>query len=205
MTSDIVVHIAHKLATVKNVSVNVSDTSPRTSSTMENEDANVAENRNATNAGTLSEASRQSTFRRNCFVFRLRRLLRRFLRRRKRERERKRWRHHERVLYINDFYSSKRERERGERLKRERDDDDDANKKRNFDHNKKTAHRIRPAVEAEKRARRDDAFEKHAQHLLAFVCVCVCDFVDVKRLLFWILYKNRERATFRQRNKKTHI
>ena len=78
MTSDIVVHIAHKLATVKNVSVNVSDTSPRTSSTMENEDANVAENRNATNAGTLSEASRQRTFRRNCFVFR---------RRRKRERE----------------------------------------------------------------------------------------------------------------------
>ena len=69
MTSDIVVHIAHKLATVKNVSVNVSDTSPRTSSTMENEDANVAENRNATNAGTLSEASRQSTFRRNCFCF----------------------------------------------------------------------------------------------------------------------------------------
>ena len=69
MTSDIVVHIAHKLATVKNVSVNVSDTSPRTSSTMENEDANVAENRNATNAGTLSEASRQSTFRRNCFLF----------------------------------------------------------------------------------------------------------------------------------------
>ena len=71
MTSDIVVHIAHKLATVKNVSVNVSDTSPRTSSTMENEDANVAENRNATNAGTLSEASRQSTFRRNCFCFSL--------------------------------------------------------------------------------------------------------------------------------------
>ena len=66
MTSDIVVHIAHKLATVKNVSVNVSDTSPRTSSTMENEDANVVENRNATNAGTLSEASRQRTFRRNC-------------------------------------------------------------------------------------------------------------------------------------------
>ena len=53
MTSDIVVHIAHKLATVKNVSVNVSDTSPRTSSTMENEDANVAENRNATNAQGL--------------------------------------------------------------------------------------------------------------------------------------------------------
>ena len=26
-------------------------------------------------------------------------------------------------------------------------------------------HRIRRAVEAEKRARRDDAFEKHAQHL----------------------------------------
>ena len=66
MTSDIVVHIAHKLATVKNVSVNVSDTSPRTSSTMENEDANVVENRNATNAGTLSEASRQRIFRRNC-------------------------------------------------------------------------------------------------------------------------------------------
>ena len=37
---------------------------------------------------------------------------------------------------------------------------------------KKTAHRIRPAVEAEKRARRDDAFEKHAQHV--FVCFCVC-------------------------------
>ena len=199
MTSDIVVHIAHKLATVKNVSVNVSDTSPRTSSTMENEDANVAENRNATNAGTLSEASRQSTFRRNCFVFRLlRRLLRRFLRRRrKRERERERdgvitsafytsttlsskerERERERDGVITSaFYTSttftpsKRERERGERLKRERDDDDDANKKRNFDHNKKTAHRIRPAVEAEKRARRDDAFEKHAQHV--FVCFCV--------------------------------
>ena len=165
MTSDIVVHIAHKLATVKNVSVNVSDTSPRTSSTMENEDANVAENRNATNAGTLSEASRQRTFRRNCFVFRLRRFLRRFLRRRKRERERKRWRH-ERVLHQRLLL---KERERGERIKRERDDD--VNKKRN-DH-KKTAPRIRPAVEAEKRARRDDAFEKHAQHLF----VCVFDFV----------------------------
>ena len=45
-----------------------------------------------------------------------------------RERERKRWRHHERVLYINDFYSIKEKR--GERLKRERDDDDDANKKK---------------------------------------------------------------------------
>ena len=174
MTSDIVVHIAHKLATVKNVSVNVSDTSPRTSSTMENEDANVAENRNATNAGTLSEASRQSTFRRNCFVFRcLRRLLRRFLRRRrKRERERERDGVITSAFYTSTtFTPSKRERERGERLKRERDDDDDANKKRNFDHNKKTAHRIRPAVEAEKRARRDDAFEKHAQHV--FVCFCV--------------------------------
>ena len=148
MTSDIVVHIAHKLATVKNVSVNVSDTSPRTSSTMENEDANVAENRNATNAGTLSEASR---------------------------------------LLLEEKRNGEKERER-----------DDVKQK-------KTAHRIRPAVEAEKRARRDDAFEKHAQHLLLFVCVCVCDFVDVKRLLFWILYKNRERATFRQRNKKTHI
>ena len=176
MTSDIVVHIAHKLATVKNVSVNVSDTSPRTSSTMENEDANVAENRNATNAGTLSEASRQSTFRRNCFVFRCsRRLLRRFLRRRrKREREKEmasRARFiHQRLLLIKE-----RERKRRETKERERDDDDDANKKRNFDHNKKTAHRIRPAVEAEKRARRDDAFEKHAQHV--FVCFCVFDFV----------------------------
>ena len=174
MTSDIVVHIAHKLATVKNVSVNVSDTSPRTSSTMENEDANVAENRNATNAGTLSEASRQSTFRRNCFCFSfVTSFVTSFFTSssKERERERKRWRHHERVLYINDFYSSKREGERGERQKRERDDDDDANKKRNFDHNKKPAHRIRPAVEAEKRARRDDAFEKHAQHV--FVCFCV--------------------------------
>ena len=159
MTSDIVVHIAHKLATVKNVSVNVSDTSPRTSSTMENEDANVAENRNATNAGTLSEASRQSTFRRNCFVFRcLRRLLRRFLRRRrKRERERKRWRH-ERVLHHQRLLLE--EKRNGEK-ERERDDVKQ----------KKTAHRIRPAVEAEKRARRDDAFEKHAQHV--FVCFCV--------------------------------
>ena len=87
MTSDIVVHIAHKLATVKNVSVNVSDTSPRTSSTMENEDANVAENRNATNAGTLSEASRQRTFRRNCFSSS------------SKERER-RWRHE---CVVNDF------------------------------------------------------------------------------------------------------
>ena len=126
MTSDIVVHIAHKLATVKNVSVNVSDTSPRTSSTMENEDANVAENRNATNAGTLSEASRQRTFRRNCFVFRLRRFLRRFLRRRKRERERERDGVTS-VFYINDFYSlhTKRketERKRRENKERERDD-----------------------------------------------------------------------------------
>ena len=165
MTSDIVVHIAHKLATVKNVSVNVSDTSPRTSSTMENEDANVVENRNATNAGTLSEASRQRTFRRNCFVFRSRRLLRRFLRRRKREREKEMA---SRACFTSTTFTQ-RERERGERIKRERDDD--ANKKRNFDHNKKTAHRIRPAVEAEKRARRDDAFEKHAQHV--FVCFCV--------------------------------
>ncbi len=176
MTSDIVVHIAHKLATVKNVSVNVSDTSPRTSSTMENEDANVAENRNATNAGTLSEASRQSTFRRNCFCFSfVTSFVTSFFTSssKERERERKRWRHHERVLYINDFYSIKeRERKRRETKERERDDDDDdANKKRNFDHNKKTAHRIRPAVEAEKRARRDDAFEKHAQHV--FVCFCV--------------------------------
>ena len=149
MTSDIVVHIAHKLATVKNVSVNVSDTSPRTSSTMENEDANVAENRNATNAGTLSEASRQSTFRRNCFCFsfvtsfvtsfftssskereRERKRWRHhervlyindFVVERERERERKRWRHHERVLYINDFYSIKeRERKRRETKERER-------------------------------------------------------------------------------------
>ena len=112
MTSDIVVHIAHKLATVKNVSVNVSDTSPRTSSTMENEDANVAENRNATNAGTLSEASRQSTFRRNCFCFSfVTSFVTSFFTSssKERERERKRWRHHERVLYINDF---ERERER---------------------------------------------------------------------------------------------
>ena len=115
MTSDIVVHIAHKLATVKNVSVNVSDTSPRTSSTMENEDANVAENRNATNAGTLSEASRQRTFRRNCFVFRLRRFLRR-RRRRKRERERDGVTS---VFYINDFYSLHTKRKETERKRRE--------------------------------------------------------------------------------------
>ena len=116
MTSDIVVHIAHKLATVKNVSVNVSDTSPRTSSTMENEDANVAENRNATNAGTLSEASRQRTFRRNCFVFRLRRFLRR-RRRRKRERERDGVTS---VFYINDFYSLHfKEKRNGEEEERE--------------------------------------------------------------------------------------
>ena len=120
MTSDIVVHIAHKLATVKNVSVNVSDTSPRTSSTMENEDANVAENRNATNAGTLSEASRQSTFRRNCFLFFVVHVVCYvvFYVVVERERERKRWRH-ERVLYINDFYS-KRERKRRETKERER-------------------------------------------------------------------------------------
>ena len=172
MTSDIVVHIAHKLATVKNVSVNVSDTSPRTSSTMENEDANVAENRNATNAGTLSEASRQSTFRRNCFCFSfVTSFVTSFFTSssKERERERKRWRH-ESAFYTSTTFTQ-RERERGERLKRERDDDDDANKKRNFDHNKKTAHRIRPAVEAEKRARRDDAFEKHAQHVFVRVCV----------------------------------
>ena len=125
MTSDIVVHIAHKLATVKNVSVNVSDTSPRTSSTMENEDANVAENRNATNAGTLSEASRQSTFRRNCFCFSfVTSFVTSFFTSssKERERERKRWRHHERVLYINDFYSIKeRERKRRETKERERE------------------------------------------------------------------------------------
>ena len=141
MTSDIVVHIAHKLATVKNVSVNVSDTSPRTSSTMENEDANVAENRNATNAGTLSEASRQRTFRRNCCVFRRRR--------RKREREKEM---NQRLL-LEEKRNGEKERER-----------DDVKQK-------KTAHRIRPAVEAEKRARRDDAFEKHAQHVFVRVCV----------------------------------
>jgi hypothetical protein len=66
MTIDIVVHIENKLATVKNVSVNVSDTSPRTSKTIENEDANVREKRNATNAGTLSDASRHRTLLRNC-------------------------------------------------------------------------------------------------------------------------------------------
>ena len=70
MTIDIVVHIENKLATVKNVSVNVSDTSPRTSKTMENEDANVKEKRNATNAGTLSDASRHRTFLRNCLKVR---------------------------------------------------------------------------------------------------------------------------------------
>jgi hypothetical protein len=79
MTIDIVVHIENKLATVKNVSVNVSDTSPRTSKTMENEDANVKENRNATNAGTLSDASRHRTFLRNCLK------VRRFTRERERE------------------------------------------------------------------------------------------------------------------------
>ena len=80
MTIDIVVHIENKLATVKNVSVNVSDTSPRTSKTMENEDANVKEKRNATNAGTLSDASRHRTFLRNCLK------VRRFTRERERER-----------------------------------------------------------------------------------------------------------------------
>ena len=81
MTIDIVVHIENKLATVKNVSVNVSDTSPRTSKTMENEDANVKEKRNATNAGTLSDASRHRTFLRNCLKVRR-------LTERERERER---------------------------------------------------------------------------------------------------------------------
>jgi hypothetical protein len=81
MTIDIVVHIENKLATVKNVSVNVSDTSPRTSKTMENEDANVKEKRNATNAGTLSDASRHRTFLRNCLK------VRRLTRERERERE----------------------------------------------------------------------------------------------------------------------
>ena len=164
MTSDIVVHIAHKLATVKNVSVNVSDTSPRTSSTMENEDANVAENRNATNAGTLSEASRQRTFRRNCFVFRLRRLLRRFLRRRKRERERKRWRHHERVFYTSTTFTQ-RERERGERLKRERDDDD-VNKKNRAPHPPRR--RGRETCPSRRRFR-----EARATCIRVFLCVCL--------------------------------
>ncbi len=123
MTSDIVVHIAHKLATVKNVSVNVSDTSPRTSSTMENEDANVAENRNATNAGTLSEASRQRTFRRNCFVFSLfTSFFTSFTSSKERERER-----YQRLLRI-PHEEKRNKRERGERIQRERDDD--VNKKR---------------------------------------------------------------------------
>ena len=125
MTSDIVVHIAHKLATVKNVSVNVSDTSPRTSSTMENEDANVAENRNATNAGTLSEASRQRTFRRNCFVFSLfTSFFTSFTSSKERERERERY---QRLLRI-PHEEKRNKRERGERIQRERDDD--VNKKR---------------------------------------------------------------------------
>ena len=83
MTIDIVVHIENKLATVKNVSVNVSDTSPRTSKTIENEDANVREKRNATNAGTLSDASRHRTLLRNCCL-----LLSRAFLRGQRERER---------------------------------------------------------------------------------------------------------------------
>ena len=120
MTSDIVVHIAHKLATVKNVSVNVSDTSPRTSSTMENEDANVAENRNATNAGTLSEASRQRTFRRNCFVFRLRRLRRRRRRKREREKEMASRACFTSTTFTHSTRREKKRRERGERIKRER-------------------------------------------------------------------------------------
>ena len=154
MTSDIVVHIAHKLATVKNVSVNVSDTSPRTSSTMENEDANVVENRNATNAGTLSEASRQRTFRRNCCCccccFSSSSSSSK-----ERERE-KEWRQNEcvscqrllRILSSNERKETERKEE----------------KKRRQRQKKRKAHRIRRAVEAEKRARRDDAFEKHAQH-----------------------------------------
>ena len=154
MTSDIVVHIAHKLATVKNVSVNVSDTSPRTSSTMENEDANVVENRNATNAGTLSEASRQRTFRRNCCCccccFSSSSSSSK-----ERERE-KEWRQNEcvscqrllRMLSSNERKETERKEE----------------KKRRQRQKKRKAHRIRRAVEAEKRARRDDAFEKHAQH-----------------------------------------
>ena len=118
MTSDIVVHIAHKLATVKNVSVNVSDTSPRTSSTMENEDANVAENRNATNAGTLSEASRQRTFRRNCFVFSLfASFFTSFTLSKERERERE-----ISTTFTHSKHEEKRnERERGERIQRERE------------------------------------------------------------------------------------
>jgi hypothetical protein len=60
--------------------VNVSDTSPRTSKTMENEDANVKEKRNDTNAGTLSDASRHRTFLRNCLK------VRRLTRERERER-----------------------------------------------------------------------------------------------------------------------
>ena len=192
MTSDIVVHIAHKLATVKNVSVNVSDTSPRTSSTMENEDANVAENRNATTRALYPSVSAEH-FPQELFLFFVvtsfvtsfftssskerekemassrARFIHQRLCRRKRERER------DGVItsafYTSTTFTPSKEREKEERLMRERDDDDDANKKRNFDHNKKTAHRIRPAVEAEKRARRDDAFEKHAQHV--FVCFCV--------------------------------
>ena len=167
MTSDIVVHIAHKLATVKNVSVNVSDTSPRTSSTMENEDANVAENRNATNAGTLSEASRQRTFRRNCCCCCC---FSSSSSSKERERE-KEWRQNEcvscqrllRILSSNERKETERKEEKKRRQRQKKRDD----KK------KRKAHRIRRAVEAEKRARRDDAFEKHAQHLLLFVCVCV--------------------------------
>ena len=65
--------------------------------------------------------------------------------------------------------NERKETERKEEKKRRQ------RQKKRDDKKKRKAHRIRRAVEAEKRARRDDAFEKHAQHLV-FV-----------RLLFWMI------------------
>ena len=140
MTIDIVVHIENKLATVKNVSVNVSDTSPRTSKTIENEDANVREKRNATNAGTLSDASRHRTLLRNCCCVVL-------FERRERERE----------------VSFKRLQRRVRRQQQQK-------KERNKTGKLKTkTHRVGGAVQAEKYPSREDGFQEHSEQHLFFL------------------------------------
>ena len=48
---------------------------------------------------------------------------------------------------------------------------------------KRKAHRIRRAVEAEKRARRDDAFEKHAQHFSICSTSFLMILMDKKEIL----------------------
>jgi len=128
MTIDIVIHIENKLATVKNVSVNVSDTSPRTSKTIENEDANVREKRNATNAGTLSDASRHRTLLRNCCFC---------------------------CCRVRFYEDRERERERGEFQTVRASNNTQKKKERKL---KTKTHRVGGTVQAEKYHSREDGF-----------------------------------------------